>query len=264
MPLQLLAVDEGADESLDDLCLLRAERIWRRGVDRREVRVLERILLSADLQRTALKIELVEQQPVIHFILRVRKDILPLELELYDAYRLVHLRDDRIAVILISVRFRALRREAFAGVVLIDAHGEHRQRPDVYPVAVLKEVVVVVAQADTHGVRDAAAVPRRRAHPENVVVAPLDVDIALLLQLVYHQMRAVAAVEYIADDVQLINDRILHKVAQRDNELIRPPYVYDRVYDLAVIFLFVEVLAAGGHKLGYDVLEVLRQHLPDL
>ena len=194
----------------------------------------------------------------------MRKDILPLKLELYDAYRLVHLRYYRVAVILISVRVRALRREAFAGIVLIDAHGKHRQRPDVYPVAVLKEVVVVVAQADAHGVCDAAAVPRRGPHPENVVVAPLDIDIALLLQLVYHQMRAVAAVEYIADDVQLIDDRVLHKVAQRNDELVGSAYVYDRVYDLAVIFLFVEVLAAGGHKLGYDVLEVFRQHLPDL
>ena len=96
------------------------------------------------------------------------------------------------------------------------------------------------------------------------MVAPLDIDIALLLQLVYHQMRAVAAVEYIADDVQLIDDRVLHKVAQRNDELVGSAYVYDRVYDLAVIFLFVEVLAAGGHKLCYDVLEVLRQHLPDL
>ena len=96
------------------------------------------------------------------------------------------------------------------------------------------------------------------------MIAPLDIDIALLLQLVYHQMRAVAAVKYITDDVQLIDHRVLNKVAQRNNELIRPAYVYDRIYDLAVIFLFVEVLAAGGHKLGYDVLEVLRQHLPDL
>ena len=80
------------------------------------------------------------------------------------------------------------------------------------------------------------------------MVAPLDIDIALLLQLVYHQMRAVAAVEYIADDVQLIDDRVLHKVAQRNDELVGSAYVYDRVYDLAVIFLFVEVLAAGGHK----------------
>ena len=192
------------------------------------------------------------------------KYILTLELELNDAYRLVHLGYDGVVVVIVGVRIGLFGHKAVTWVVAVGLHREHGERTYVYAVAVLQKIIVVVAQAYTHGIGYAASVSRRGAHPEYIVIAPLYIDVALLFKLVYYEMRTVSAVIDVSDYVQLVYNGVLYEVAHCDNELVGAADIYYRIYDLVVVFFLVEILAAGGHKLCYDIFKVLGQSLAHL
>ncbi len=96
------------------------------------------------------------------------------------------------------------------------------------------------------------------------MVAPLDVDMALLFQLVHDEMGAVAAVVDVADHVQPVDDGVLHQMAHGDDEAVGGVGLDDGVDDLPEVVLLVEVLAAGGHELADDVLVLLGQHAAHL
>ena len=262
VPLELFAALEGGDQPVHHQLFPGAQGIGVLGVHGGEVGIQQGKLLPAHGANALFPIHLVQQEPVLHPVFRVGQDVLPLQLELDDADGLVHPGDDGLAVLVKILRL--LGQEAGAGVVPISLQGELGQGAHVDAVAVFQKVVVVVAQADAHGVGDAAAVAGGGAHPEDVVVAPLDVHVALLFQLVHDQMGAVPPVVDVAHDVQLVDDAVLHQMAHGDDELVRRVDVQDGVQDLAVVLLLVEVLAAGGHQLGDHILKILGQHLADL
>ena len=186
---------------------------------------------------------------------------LPFQFELDDADGFVHFGDD-IPVVFKLPRSVCFRLEAGAGVVRIDVKRQQSQRDHVDAVAVLQKIVIVVAQADPHGIGDAAGFSPCCAHPQDVVIAPLDVHIALFFQFVHHQVRTFTPVIDVAYDVQLVDDGILDQVADGDDELVRVADVDDGIQDLAVVFFLVEVLAAGGHQFRDDVFKIMREHFP--
>ena len=264
MALELVAVEEGDLQTLQHLLLSGREGVGVGRVDGREIRVPQGVLRSADGHDAAREIHLVQQHAVVHAVLGVELRGLALDLELDDGHGLVHLGDDLVVVGVGLVAGAGLGHEAGAGVVCVGLEGKEGQGPHVDAVAALHEVVVFIAQADAHGVGDAAQLARGRAHPEDVVVAPLDVDVALLFQLVHHEMGAVAAVKDVAHDVESVDDGVVHQMAHGDDEAVGGVGVDDGLDDLAEVVLLVEILAAGGHELGDDVLIVLGQHTLDL
>ena len=191
-------------------------------------------------------------------------DELPLDLELQHRDGLVHLaRQQRVALVASGVGHRLGLVGRAGGVVVL--HGEAGQRQQVDAVAVLQHVEVVVAGRQTDDVGDRGRVAGRGTHPEDVVVAPLDVVAVVLRQRVEDDVRPGPAVEDVADDVQAVDRQPLDHVAHGDDEGVGPADRDDRVQDA------VEVVLLGGarrvrlvEQLLDHVGEVGRQHLAHL
>ena len=78
------------------------------------------------------------------------------------------------------------------------------------------------------------------------MIAPLDIDIIILHQGIHNLMSAVAAVEYIADNVQFINDRVLDELRNGDDESIGTADFDDAVDDIVDIGGAVVILISFG------------------
>lgn len=69
------------------------------------------------------------------------------------------------------------------------------------PVAHLQNIQVSVAGTDTDDIGNAARLACGSAHPQNIVVAPLDVHGVVAHELVHDLVRARASVEDISHDM---------------------------------------------------------------
>ncbi len=232
------------------------------GIESRPVLVFQLVFLSFDTDRPAVEVDMVEQQAVVHPEFRTAADDLAFQLELYDRDRLVHA-GDQLGCLFIEGRIRCVRTrdEQFAGVVSIDFHGECRQGQEVDAIAVLKGCQIAVAHAHADHVGDAPRVAGGGPHPEDVVVAPLDVEVMVVAKRVHDDVGARPAVVDVADDVQQVDRQALDQVAHGDDEVIGPAGRNDRVDDLVHIGGLVRLVARFVEQFLDDVGELLRQGL---
>ena len=103
-----------------------------------------------------------------------------------------------------------------------------------------------------HDGGDQGAAAGGGAHPEDVVVAPLDVHVVVLHQVVQDHVRARAAVEDIAYQVQLVHHPLDH-VRQRPDQAVRLVDLDDRRDDVLEIIVLFRVPAVRLEQLLDDV-----------
>ena len=145
-------------------------------------------------------------------------------------------------------------------VVAVELLGHPLQVAEVDAVAVLHHAVVVVSEGGLQHRADADGTAGRRAHPDHVVVAPLDVHIVVAHQQVKDDVGAGAAVEQVAHDVELVHGQPLDELAEADDELIGAAILDDAADDLAVVEVFVVVLEVGVEQLIQNVTAAGRQN----
>ena len=109
------------------------------------------------------------------------------------------------------------------------------ERSKRYAVAAADEIHIVVCNGDTQDGEYAGRAARRRAEPEYIVVAPLDVDVRVLHQSIQKPRRLGAAVEDIADYVQLVDGKPLYDIRQRHDDLVGSAGRDDRLQQHLVI-----------------------------
>ena len=252
--LQLFRVRKLEHQAIHDLALQRGERIGIGRVDRREMAAAQRIRLALDVHRAGFKVNAVEQASFLHVVLGMAREQLPLELELQDGRRLVHAR--QLHLVLVHVLAVVLRAELGARVVGVAAHGQRGERAQRDAVADLERLQIAVLDGGHDHLRDAGLGERRRAHPGDVVVAPLHVDLMIGFQRVHDQVGARAAVEDIADDVQAVDGQRLNDAAERDDHRVGLVGLQDRLHDLLVVSLLVGRIVAEHELLDQ------RAHLP--
>ena len=98
----------------------------------------------------------------------------------------------------------------------------------------------------------------RRAHPQDIVVAPFYVDAGVLYQQFDDLVRRIAAVKDVADDMQTVYRQPLDQLSQRDHKAVGVD-TQDGLEDLIVIsYLIVVLVGLGVHQLVDDVRKVLR------
>ncbi len=136
--------------------------------------------------------------------------------------------------------------------------------PQVDAVAVLQHGVVVVGQAGLEDGADADGAACSGTHPDHVVVAPLDIHAVVPHQQFQNDVRAGAAVEQVAHDVQLVHGQPLDQLAQTDDELVGPAVLDDAAHDLPVIQVLVVVLKVGVEQLIQDIAAAGGQALPHM
>ena len=152
-------------------------------------------------------------------------------------------------------------REYRAGIVAIGFHGERDERHEIDSVAVFESLHVAVAQRYPQHVGDAGIVAGGGAHPEGIVVAPLDIEILVLRQRVHYQMCARPAVIDIAKDVELVDGQTLYDIADGYDE--RPGLTGRdyRLHDAVVVELLAFARGSLMEKFLDYIGELARERL---
>ena len=226
--LQHFALREVRLEVGDDAFFLLRERVGIFGVDRRKVGALQRIASLAEHDVGGVVVDLVEEAAALHLEVGIPRDQLAFELQ--------HDHRDR------------LLRGADGVGVRIDARREERQGTQADAVAALQDVGVVVAQAVPHDARNADLASRCRAHPHDVVVAPLDIDVVIVEEHVEDRVGTATAVEEIADDVQAVDGEPLDEHAERLDEARAAVDLHDRREEAAMVLRLRRVLLGARVK----------------
>ena len=120
-------------------------------------------------------------------------------------------------------------------VVAIELLRHPRQLPQVDAIAVFEHPVVVVGQRGLEDSADADGAAGGGAHPDHIMVAPLDIDVMVAHEQVQNDIRAGAAVKQVAHNVQLIHGQPLDELTQADNETVRAAIFNNTAHDLAII-----------------------------
>ena len=233
--------------ALHHLAFKRRERIWIGGINRRERAASQRIRLSVDLHRPVFKINVVQNPTALHAVFRMAAEQLPFELELQNGGGLVHAR--QLHLVLVQLLAVVARQKRLARVIRIVGGGQRRQRAQRNAVADLERFQIAVFHGGHDHLRDASLRERRRAHPRDVVVAPLHIDLMVVFQRVHNQIGARPAVKDIADDVQPVDGQRLNHVAERDNHRVGLPGFQYGLHHLAVIAFLVRRVVAEQHFL---------------
>ncbi len=223
--LELLGVAHGAHHVVHDLALALGQLVG--------------------VLRAAGGVHVLEEQPVVHLPVGVAEDHLALELEEDDRDRLL----DRVHAVVLAV-----------GLL-----GEHGELAQAHAVGVLEDLqaVVVHVVADHGGQTGCGA--GGRAHPHDVVVAPLDVDGVVGAQAIDDAVGARPAVEDVADEVQMIDGEAFDQRGERADEVVGAAGVDDRADDALMVGQALLVLVGGGVEQLIDDVGVLDRHgLADL
>ena len=255
---QLLAVDKRSVQPVDEFFLLGSQRIGVGRVDRGENLVTQGIFFPVENQHATRIVDFVEQQAVVHFKIGVRKNELSFEFELYDGDGFVHLRQEAAGLVAIFA-VEALGQEEGAGVVFVLLDGKGGQRHEVDAVTVFERAVVAIPHRHANDIGHAAVVAGGRAHPQNIVVAPLYIDVVIGAELVHDDFGAGTAVEDVAHDMQGVDDQPLYEVADGTDAGIGPAGGDDGGDDAVDISLLVGVYLRLVQQLLQDVREFGRQ-----
>ena len=157
----------------------------------------------------------------------------------------------------------AFRYEISAGIVFIMLDGECRQWDEVDAVSVFESGMVAVTHRHAHDVGNATVVSRSRSHPQNIVVAPLYVDIVVGAELVHNDFSTGSPVENIAHDMEGIDYKPLYKIANGADTLVGPTGGNDSGNDSVDIGLLVRVDLRLVQQLLQDIRKFGRKRFAD-
>ena len=259
--LQLLAAQEGGGELVDDRVLLGGEGVGVLGVYGGEVHILQGIGGVSNGDALALVVDLVQQQPVAHAILGMAQQLLALQLEEDDGDRLVHPGGEELVLltVLVGVGAGELDSKAVNVAVLIYLVGKDGQGAQGDAVACLNHFqVVVVDGVGQHGGHQGAGAGGG-AHPENVVVAPLDVHAVVVQQRVHDDVSPGTAVKDIAYNVHVVHGHALDDGGDRFDKAVGLLQVDDGGDDVFKVVPLVGLGVVGVDEFVNDVGVILGQ-----
>ena len=184
-------------------------------------------------------------------------DRFPFQLKLQDRDGFVHPHiqfqiPGIVIVIILDGKDTAIR-------LCIRLQGKGRQRYQIDTVAFLQRIQIAVACGIADHGRDTGHIPRSGAHPDHIVIAPLDIQRMVMHQRIHDDMRSLPAIIDIADDMQMIHDHSLDQFAQFDDKLRRASDIDDRMDDLVVVTFLIFQLLFFGDQLLDDIGKILRQ-----
>ena len=154
--------------------------------------------------------------------------------------------------------------ETLTGIIAVNFRCKHGERTKVDAIAVLQRVKGVVAGSYSEHIGDAGRISTGSAHPVNIVVTPLDINVVEVHELFHNKIRPCTSVKDISDDVKGVDGQVLDKLTEGYDELVRKINLDDAVYDLTVIELLVEVVHVKVKELVDGVGVVGRHLLADL
>ena len=159
----------------------------------------------------------------------------------------------------LKARVIALRHPDGKVAVAVGLIGKLAQAAQVKAVALLQRFYICIGKRcfQHRGNADGAACGR--AHPNGVVIAPLNIHIVMLHQGIHNTVGAGAAVIQIAHDVQLIHGQALDQLAEMNDKRIGLAVFDDADDDLIIIHLFVMVFKMGVQQFVQNMCALWRQ-----
>jgi len=218
MFLQLFAVGEGKTQLGHNNFLGVRQFVRASRVDGRKMTVQQRINPAVQRHGSRRIVDFLKQQAVFHLVMGPPFDQLALQLELDDGDGFLHLRHQADFLPGERTVLRHFRNEHFTGVLAVSFDGERRQRHQADAVAVFQRFHVAVAQAGPDDVGDAGFAAGGRPHPQNVVIAPLDIDLPVFHQRVQNLVRPRPPVVNIADHMEPGDRQSLDQFRQMNNK----------------------------------------------
>ena len=212
--VQRPAVSEKVNVFVYEVYLIVIEAVRIIAVDRRPLVCIEGVHTVVEDDGVIFKVAALEHKARIHPVAGVAQDDSALELEAQGVERDADVFLRRLAVV-------------FAREII--------QRLERYTIAPLEKIRVSVIERYPEHCEDARGTSGGRPQPENIVVAPLNVDIRVLHKSVEQSRRLGAAIEYIADDVQLIDGKALYDIRKRRYNVVSGTGGYDRLQNSVVI-----------------------------
>ena len=162
---------------------------------------------------------MVEETTILHLPLRATLEDGCFLLELDDGNSLVHLGSQLTSLLVHRVAWEDLGEKLLAGVVLIGLEGKGGQRYEVDAV-LLDRREVGIAQTESQHITDTGVITSRSTHPEDIVVAPLDIPRVILAQCVHDDMGSWTTIVDVAQDMQLVDGQTLDDVTDGHDEII--------------------------------------------
>ena len=257
---------EGVGELVDNLLFFRGQGIGIPGIHGGEIAVFQRVDLITDGNGLVFVIDLMEQQPVSHAEFGPTLQLLALQLKEDDGDGLVHPGRQQLVLFGVGIRIGAgeLDVEAMGIAVPVDLVGEDGKRPQGDTVTGFDDLQIVVMDGVAQHCGNQSPGAGTGAHPQNVVIAPLDVHAVAGKQAVHDDIRPGAPVENVAHDVQVVNGKLLDGVADGLNHvtgLADPDNGADEVF---VVFPLILLVIPGVEQLIDDVPVALRHGRSDL
>ena len=243
MALQLFAFTEGFHQLFHHIgfALGQAGRVL--GVHGGKLCVTQKMRDAVHLNRAVLIVDAANKIAILHLEIRVAVDHLTFQLK----------HDHRNGNVHQCAAAQAGVAELKAGVVAlghpdgkvaIAVHfiGKLAQTAQVQAVALLQRFHIGIRKRSFQHGGNANGAACRCAHPNRVVVAPLNIHIVVIHQGIHNAVRARAAVIQIAHNVQFIHRKALDQLAEVDNKIVGLPVFDHADDDLIVIHFLVVVL----------------------
>ena len=260
MLLQLLAVHKRSMNLFNQLPFFIRQAIRVGRVDSREIGIAQFVFFAFIHKYVPFKVNLVQQFPVVHAKLRTPVYNLRFQFELDYRNRLVHLRNQpQCLFVVIGIGKVHLRSKDGARIIRIGIHCESSQRQQVDAVAVFQCRQVGIAHGHTDNVRYAGVIARCGAHPQYVMVAPLNVEVMVVAKRIHDDMRTRTTVVNIAHDVQRVDCKPLDKLAHGNDKVIRTLGRDNRTDNDIDIRMLVRLYAGLVQQLLNDIGELRRQ-----
>ena len=95
------------------------------------------------------------------------------------------------------------------------------------------------------------------------MVAPLDIQRVIFLQLLHDMVRPRPPVINISQNMQMVHNQTLDQLRKSDDKHFRPAYDYNGLNNLLIVSLFVIELRFLGDKLLDNICKIRRQGFTD-
>ena len=231
-PLHVLAQLHRSRETLphpiDARLLFGRVRVRILRINRRQIRIQQRMLNAINRHRLLRMIDRVQQPPMREVPLRMAFKHPPLGLELHDRHGLLHPRDrQRIAESL------ALGRPLLRRVVAIHITHQPLDRRHDDAIPLLKLAQPPIPQAESQRGQHARLVPQVTADPQHVVIAPDHVALGLPHQRLNHAIDPRPAIAQVPQHQQFITRQVANQPRTRPHRAPIPVILRKRGDHLA-------------------------------
>ena len=250
-------------EFLHQIMLLVCQPIRISRIDCREIGIEQSIFLPFILENSPLKIYQMQQLAPLHTEIRTTVNDGSFQLQLYDGNGFMHLGNETQRLFIVAgigeVQFRC---KNLTGIISINIHGKGRQRKQVDAVSVFQCSQIGITHGHTNHVCHTGIISRRRPHPKEIMITPLDIEVVIIAKRIHNNMCPRTTVINITNNMQGINGKTLDQITHSYDKVIGTLGRNDGTDDDINIRMLIRIYSRFMQQLLNDIGKIFRQSFP--